>query len=244
MWPELIAFLREPLVMLVMGAGVLVGAACERARTSLRRDRRGRAVGRSVGGAAGVRSSWPDAADQLRIVMNASFSAKAVLNRGEARLYKALEQAVMELAPDWRVLAQVSLGELITSPDPLAHSCINAKRVDLLLMDGDGRPRHVVEYQGQGHHQGSAAARDAVKREALRRAGVGFHEVIAGITRPSDVRRLAASLIASSPKALGAERPRVAQPAARIVEDRRCASILPSRAEAVSERPLNRAGAF
>jgi len=32
--------------------------------------------------------------------------------------------------------------------------------------------RHALEYQGSGHHNGScAAARDAVKKEALRKAG-------------------------------------------------------------------------
>jgi hypothetical protein len=62
--------------------------------------------------------------------------------------------------------------------------------VDLLLVDEDCEPRHAIEYQGGGHHQGTAAARDAVKREALRRAGVGYHEVVAGQTTPAELRRL------------------------------------------------------
>ena len=61
-----------------------------------------------------------------------------------------------------------------------AFNTINAKRVDFLLVDADQRPRLAIEYQGQCHHQGTAAARDAVKREALRQAGVGYGEVFVG----------------------------------------------------------------
>ena len=50
--------------------------------------------------------------------------------------------------------------------------------------------RHAIEYQGTGHHQGSAAARDAVKKEALRKAGIGYHEVVAGHTTPGELRAL------------------------------------------------------
>lgn len=67
--------------------------------------------------------------------------------------------------------------------------------MDLLLVDGDCRPRHAVEYQGGGHHQGTAAARDAVKKEALRRAGIGYHEIVAGHSTPTDLRRLVEKLV-------------------------------------------------
>ena len=43
--------------------------------------------------------------------------------------------------------------------------------------------------------EATAAARDAVKKEALRRAGVGYHEVVAGHTSPSELRRLVARLV-------------------------------------------------
>ena len=45
------------------------------------------------------------------------------------------------------------------------------------------------------HYRGSAVARDAVKKEALRRAGIGYHEVVAGHTTPSDLRRLVERLV-------------------------------------------------
>jgi hypothetical protein len=66
---------------------------------------------------------------------------------------------------------------------------------DFLLVDENCHPRQAIEYQGGGHHQGDAAARDAVKKEALRRAGIPYHEVVAGRTTPSELRRLVETLV-------------------------------------------------
>jgi hypothetical protein len=136
-----------------------------------------------------------DAADQLRIVMGADFLSQPLLNRSEARVFKELDQYVIETNPGWQVMAQVSLGEILSCANSEAYSCINSKRVDLLLVDEDCQPRHAVEYQGGGHYQGHAAARDAVKKEALRRAGIGYHEVVSGHTTASDLRRLVEKLV-------------------------------------------------
>ena len=63
-------------------------------------------------------------------------------------------------------------------------------------MDERCRVVHALEYQGAGHHTGaSAAARDAVKKEALRKAGIGYHEVVAGHTTPSELRALVEKLV-------------------------------------------------
>lgn len=137
----------------------------------------------------------PDAADQLRIVMGADFTIQPLLNKSEARVLKELEQFVENCNPSWQVMAQVSLGEILQSKDATAFACINSKRVDLLLIDDDCLPRHAIEYQGLGHYQSFAAARDAVKKEALRRAGIGYHEVVAGQTTPSELRRLVEKLV-------------------------------------------------
>lgn len=133
----------------------------------------------------------PDAADQLRTVMQADFKPQPLLNKSETRLFHALEQMVAEMAPGWRVMAQVSLGEVLCSQDQAAYSCINSKRVDILIVDGDYRPLHAIEYQGSGHFKGAhaTAARDAVKKEALRRAGIGYEEVVAGNHTPAELRR-------------------------------------------------------
>src|SRR5690606_31510334 len=89
-----------------------------------------------------------DAADQLRIVMAANFTTQPLLNKSEARVFKELDRIVIGCNPNWQVMAQVSLGEVLRSQDAEAYGCINSKRVDLLLMDGDCRPRHAIEYQG------------------------------------------------------------------------------------------------
>jgi hypothetical protein len=75
-------------------------------------------------------------------------------------------------------MAQVSLGEVLSSPDDRAYKAINSKRVDILIISSSGLPMAAIEYQGDGHYQGSAAARDAVKKEALRKAGVRYIEVM------------------------------------------------------------------
>lgn len=100
-------------------------------------------------------------------------------------------------------MAQVSLGEILASPDQDAYLAVNSKRVDYALMDENACVVHALEYQGSGHHLApSAAARDAVKKEALRKAGIGYHEVIAGHTTPTDLKRLVDKLV----PAAGSER--------------------------------------
>jgi hypothetical protein len=47
----------------------------------------------------------------------------------------------------------------------------------MLIMDEAGWPALAIEYQGEGHYQGTAAARDAVKKEALRKAGIRCLEI-------------------------------------------------------------------
>lgn len=194
--PEILALIDKPLSLaLVLGAGAIIGMIVEqfvskqrrakwRERNATWKAKRGEVVAfRKPGTAPKVM----DAADQLRVVMSASFKSRPVLNRSESRVYAKLQQIVSEIAPEWRVMAQVSLGEILASDDSRAYGCVNSKRVDLLVADRDWRPLHVIEYQGGGHHQGTAAARDAVKKEALRRAGIGYVEIVAGDT-PADLK--------------------------------------------------------
>jgi Protein of unknown function (DUF2726) len=209
--PEIIALIEKPhLLIAVLLVGAFAGMTVEQFLSKMRRqawreknrwrwDRK--RSGGNVAGEPWVPKVYPaapkqlDAADQLRIVMGADFTIQPLLNKSEARVFKELDRMVISCNPGWQVMAQVSLGEILRSKDPDAYSCINSKRVDLLLVDGDCEPRHVIEYQGGAHHQGTAAARDAVKKEALRRAGIGYHEVVAGHTTPSELRRLVEKLV-------------------------------------------------
>lgn len=130
--------------------------------------------------------------------MKADFKPQALLNKSEARLFKVLDKMVIEMAPPgWQVMAQVSLGEILRCEDKAAFGCINSKRVDLLIVDADCNPLHAIEYQGGGHFKGAhaTAARDAVKKEALRRAGIGYDEVVAGNHTPVELRRVVEKLV-------------------------------------------------
>lgn len=142
-------------------------------------------------------SKVPDAADQLRTVMRADFAPQSLLNKREMRLFKALDKMVLEHRPDWQVMAQVSLGEILKCEDADAYRCINSKRVDLLIVDENCRPLHAIEYQGGGHFKGAhaTAARDAVKKEALRRAGIGYVEVVGGEMNAAELRRVVEKLV-------------------------------------------------
>lgn len=211
--PEIIALIDKPwLLAAVLALGAVCGIAAERIGEAMKRsERRAYWQRRKSGWGAKKsdktkRSPWgnrliapkptvSDAADQLRIVMQADFKARPLLNKSEARVFTELDRLVIARNPAWQVMAQVSVGEFVGADDRAAYGCINSKRVDLLLVDGDCRARHALEYQGTGHHQSTAAARDAVKKEALRKAGIGYHEVVAGHTTPSELRRLVEKLV-------------------------------------------------
>lgn len=199
--PEIIALIDKPwLLLAVLAVGAALGMLTERLAENANKARRkawwqGRNKGRfgkskasiSASGAeivtlnrASTARQAPDAPDQLRIVLGAQFRARPLLNKPEQRLLAHLDRTLAREAPDWRAMAQVSLGEILASEDRDAFLAINSKRVDFLVVDAESRPLHAIEFQGTGHHQGSAAARDAVKREALRRAGIGYVEIFSG----------------------------------------------------------------
>lgn len=209
--PEIIALIDKPwLLAAVLAAGAVCGIIVERFVEGQRRsERRAYWQGRNAGDKRGwgnlaqfkavplkgtPERAALDATEQLRLVMKADFQSRALLNAGERRLLVHLDKILAEDAPGWRAMGQVSLGEILASEDKDAYFAINSKRVDLLIVDHECRPLHAVEFQGKGHHQGTAAARDAVKKEALRRAGIGYVEVVSGDT-PAQVREMVRRLV-------------------------------------------------
>jgi hypothetical protein len=198
-----------PVIVGLLG-GFLIGVAVERFKSQMRRQtwkaknrwrwERKLTSGDDSRAPLGpglnmVTTKQIDAADQLRIVLGANFTSQPLLNKKEARVFKELDGIVVGCNSGWQVMAQVSLGEILSCKDEAAYRCINSKRVDLLLVDENCEPRHVLEYQGGAHYRGDAAARDAIKKEALRRAGIGYHEVVAGRTTPSELRQLVEKLV-------------------------------------------------
>jgi len=172
--------LQGTLVVIIAAAAFLAGIIGERLRAELARQAwRKRRWRKAEVGAPFKTGAAPitDPAEQLRLVMGASFKKRRLLSRSEAYVLYAAERAINSVDLKWRVMAQVSLGEVLSSPDARAYSAINSKRVDLLIVSRSGDPIAAIEYQGHGHYQGTAAARDAVKREALRKAEVRYIEV-------------------------------------------------------------------
>jgi Protein of unknown function (DUF2726) len=170
-------------VVVIATAAFLAGLCCERLRAILARQawqkRRWRTGEGGVPFKTGA-SPVTDPAEQLRLVMGAGFEKRRLLSPSEAHVLYAAEREIKNTADlNWRVMAQVSLGEVLFSTDARAYSAINCKRVDLLIISRSGDPIVAIEYQGPGHYQGTAAARDAVKKEALRKAGVRYIEVTA-----------------------------------------------------------------
>ena len=210
--PEIVALIDRPLLLFaVLAVGAALGIAVERlVETGKRAERRAYWLGRNAAKPSGKvvgskrelkavplkgtpERAVLDAAEQLRMVMEAGFTSRPLLNRPERRVLAHLDKCLSEDAPGWRAMGQVSLGEILASDDRDAYFAINSKRVDLLIVDAECRPLHAVEFQGQGHHQGNAAARDAVKKEALRRAGIGYVELASGDT-PTELRAMVRKL--------------------------------------------------
>lgn len=213
MLTEIDALMEKPLLLtIVIGWGVICGFVVARLDEKFRRAK-GRAYFRAKKAASGggglaqgkseatslngpLKRAALDSADQLRIIMEAQFQPRPLLNKSERRLLAHLDRNLSEHAPGWRAMGQVSLGEILASDNTDAYFAINSKRVDILIVDADCQPMHAIEFQGKGHHQGTAAARDAIKKEALRRAGIGYIEIKSGHT-PADLRDLVRKLAES-----------------------------------------------
>ncbi|WP_189623777.1 DUF2726 domain-containing protein [Pseudocitrobacter faecalis] len=115
--------------------------------------------------------------NQLDIVARSDFHKSKLMNKEEYGLFVRLEPLLKANRPGYRLFTQVSMGEIISSPNKSAYFCVNNKRVDFVIISPYGDPLVVIEYQGSGHYQGNAIQRDAVKKEACRKAGVAFIEL-------------------------------------------------------------------
>ncbi|MEO1275704.1 MAG: DUF2726 domain-containing protein [Pseudomonadota bacterium] len=131
-----------------------------------------------------MRRRMVDPAVQMDAVGKMAFEKCRLLNKGEFAVFRVLEETLSPLS-GYRLMAQTSLGEVIRPVRSAgseieraeAHAAINSKRLDFAVIDRSGHLALAIEFQGAGHHQGQAFLRDAVKREALRRAGVEMLEV-------------------------------------------------------------------
>lgn len=133
----------------------------------------------------------------LTAIRRTTLEPRAVLNLSERKLHRELSRIVGQ-SRTHTLLAQVSMGEFLRARDArtsrsrwqTVFNAFNAKRVDFLIVDADWLPCIAVEYQGKGHYQGNARARDAIKRAVCERAGITFMEVASAGLTPCQTRDL------------------------------------------------------
>ena len=121
----------------------------------------------------------------MEFISKVGFEPRPLLNRSEYRILRILEEVAKDIPGGHRVMAQTSLGEVLApqmasgskEARDLAFHSINSKRLDFLVIDGYGMPVLAVEYQGHGHYNDRTFMHDAVKREAVRKAGIRFLEI-------------------------------------------------------------------
>ena len=122
---------------------------------------------------------------QLEAISRVSFEKTPLMNKSEYGVFKILERLIGEANGNYRIMAQVSMGEIIRPVNnsnskadrDSAYFAINSKRLDFAIIDQFGKVILAIEYQGHGHYHSRSFLRDAVKREALRKANISFLEV-------------------------------------------------------------------
>ena len=151
--------------------------------------------GKKQGKFTKTRRDMRDPTLQMDAIAQVGFEKTRLMNKSEFAVFTTLERTAQQLGHGLRVMAQVNLGEILR-PDQTADktqrdeafASINSKRVDFIVINRTGEAALAVEVQGSGHHLGKTAfIRDAVKREALRRAGIPLLEVDPASMRPEDI---------------------------------------------------------
>jgi len=121
---------------------------------------------------------------QMDSIEGIEFETVPILNEEEARLLPVLEGATKEFGDGHRLMAHSSLGEVLrpNTSGPMtdiqaAHASILSRRLDFAIFDQRGHLAAAIEYQGSAHDYSSAFDYDAIKQEALRKAGIPCLEI-------------------------------------------------------------------
>lgn len=113
-----------------------------------------------------------------RLFNNTNFEAVRLLNKQEVKVYEALvENIQIQSNNQYRVFAQVSLGEILRNSDRSSFNRINQKRVDFCIVNSDYMPIAAIEYHGGGHFRGNYQERDEIKQQAVEYAGLVYHAI-------------------------------------------------------------------
>lgn len=116
-----------------------------------------------------------------------------LMGGSEYRIYQELRTVLNASETKHHLFSQVACGAFLQPiPTPAKPSLaadaghvLHRKFVDFLVVDWRGLPVAVIEYQGEGHYQGSAYDRDQAKRIACHRAGIAFIEIPAEGIQPA-----------------------------------------------------------
>lgn len=114
---------------------------------------------------------------QLRSVRRASFRKQKLLNFSEFQVFRIIEQDTAIKRAGLRLVVQTPLGEILKSQHKWGFRAVNSKRIDMLILDRNGWPLLAIEYQGEGHYSDTSGLRDAIKKTALMKAGIGYLEL-------------------------------------------------------------------
>jgi hypothetical protein len=131
---------------------------------------------------------------------------KPLLNGEEREIYSRIKE-LLAVAPysQFLLMAQVSLGELFNTRPfgdheaAAAYYAFNARRSDLVIIDREGNPVLIVEYQGGGHYKKTYYLRDEIKRRVFQRAKIRALEIAGNLTPQEAAARVREQLDAILP---------------------------------------------
>ncbi len=128
-----------------------------------------------------IKSGDKKYASQTNFEIQHQYFAKRILNKKEYECLRNLESSIkvcnrLNNNEYYRLFVQVSLGEILGADDDDSFALVNAKRSDFVVVNKSGYPVAAIEYQGRGHHQGNAAERDRIKKQAFASANIPLIE--------------------------------------------------------------------
>ncbi len=108
-----------------------------------------------------------------------NFHVVSLLNKQEIKVYEALLENIQIASNNqFKVFAQVSLGEILKNSDRSSFNRINQKRADFCIVDQNYLPIAIIEYHGGGHYRGNYKERDEIKQQAAEYAGLIYHAIL------------------------------------------------------------------
>lgn len=123
----------------------------------------------------------PDLSDPniaIQYVQLSQYSVRPIMNKEAYFVFMITERFFKDLKQGHRVIPEMCMGAVLHCADEEGFSSINSKRLDIGVINRTGSLILAIEYNGSGHYQGNAVARDAIKKMALNKAQVPLIEIV------------------------------------------------------------------